>query len=254
VSLSIPEERGFLSNEVSPFFTGTVVTMDWSSSPNGNSVRLKIAEDALIHPFKGLNTDPRRQGAGQRLKITVTSHGRMVYDGQAILTWRGDDSQNGMTVSLKLEEVQNAHPFQDIVTDYYTGYRHRSGEPLHMQCWLVDDDETLVRPKIPFKDMSPVKQSQIKCRLDKDFQSFCADNIAMLAALCGEDIPEVSTDTTHQEFAENTVRLFCGVSSRSELNEDSRHGFDARMKWKLLLSLYERSPEAVSRYERFQRR
>lgn len=246
-----PEQRGETISQVPPFFTGEVQVWDWSSSPGGYNVKLKLSDALFAHPFKGLNTSGKKRNAGQRLHIVVS--GRATYQGQCILTWRGDDSLKGMAISLKLDVFNGEHPFigcrtiSDVSSDF--GSRSHQPDTLKLEAWVVDDDEYLIKPSKPFNEMSPVQQAQIKCRLDRDFQVFCMDNLAHLMTVCGETAPELTDDMDAKEMCEHIVRAFCGITSRSELNEDSRHGFDSRMKWALLLSYFEKSCQNMTRYD-----
>lgn len=239
------------SQQTPPFFTGEVQVWDWSASPGGYNVKLKLSDTVFAHPFKGLDTSGKKRNAGQRLYIKI--EGAVSYEGQCILTWRGDDSLKGMAISLKLDVFTGDHPFNGCrtISDTNADLGNRSVRPdtMEMQAWLVDDDENLLKPTIPFNQMSPVKQAQIKCRLDKDFQVFCIENIAHLMSVCGENPPAITEDMDAKEICEHIVRAFCGVTSRSELDEDSRHGFDSRMKWSLLLSYFEKSCQNMSRYD-----
>lgn len=243
-------QRGMTREQVIPFFSGDATVADWAASPAGHTVRLRITNPPPVHPFYGL-VGGNRKGGGQRILLFARHEdGRIIYDDQAMVTWRGDDSQNGQTVSLRLDTSFGEHPFAVIRSDHEQG-RGR-GEKLILSTWVVDDDEYLLSAKVPFKELSPVRQAILKGR-DDGFIQWTIDNAAMLMAQCGaQSLPSPAEGATAQEVSAILVRTFCGITTRKELNADTRNGFDARMKWSLLLMMFEaRETGRMRSYDRF---
>ncbi len=230
-------KRGMDRREILPAFRGDVTVADWAASPSGHTVRLRIHEPSPVHPFYGL-IGGNRKGGGQRI-LLVAQHedGRIVYDDQALVTWRGDDSINGQTVSLRLDTTFGEHPFAVIRSDCEQG--KGKGEKVGLTVWIVDDDEYLLSAKVPFKEMSPVRQASLKGK-DADFVQWTIDNAPMLMSQCGASaLPEMPAGISAQEVSAILVRTFCGIATRKELDADTRNGFDARMKWALLLMMFD---------------
>ena len=241
-------QRGMTREQVIPFFSGEITIADWAASPSGHTIRLRLCNASSVHPFYGL-VGGNRKGGGQRILISAQREdGRIAYDDQAIVTWRGDDSVNGQTVSLRLDTSFGEHPFAVIRSDHEQG--RGCGEKLHLSAWVVDDDEYLLSSKVPFNEMSPVRQASLKGR-DESFIQWTIDNAAMLMAQCGaRSLQNPDPEATAQEGSAILVRTFCGISTRKELGEDSRNGFDARMKWALLLMMFEaRQTGRMRRYD-----
>ncbi len=243
---------------VLPFLDEAVQVADWAASPSGYTVRLKLLGEHAVHPFRGLI---RPGTAGHRILLRVTDADmpyqpdgaphRILYDDQALVTWRGDDSIHGMTVAIRLDTVHGEHPFIDT-TQSLRG--SREGSPsFHAKAWVVDDQERLCRAKVDFSELSPVVQAARLCQ-HGEYMDWITGNARMLMRMCGAGQIAIPDGAAKAEVAAVLTRTFLGVSSRKMLEQDTREGFDARMKWQLLLSLYKaREVGSQRRYDqRFQ--
>src|SRR3546814_32227 len=133
-----------------------------------------------------------------------------------------------------------------------------SSDLLILVAWTVADDDTpqepyRVRRRVPFRDLGPVRQSQILCRDDR-FQSWLRARARSLTAALptaeGEpagdaagvlDIIEAAEcpGADPKVFADAFVRRWCGVHSRAVMNREGDEATAARRQWSKLLSAYE---------------
>lgn len=234
--------------EARPFFAAAVMVQDYATSASsGTTVKLHV-QDALvtqaIHPMKGIRCAHGRDGIAhaQRLHVVLGAPGgeqaveapvTTLYDGEGYLLSWGDDSRMGMRFALRLESHDGPHPLTGIQA-------HRTaGEVIFATIWALSDEERHTLPRKShksFAELTPVKQSQIICRHDRQFQRWT--RLVAPTMLETGHLPEDGDDDIR--FAEAFVRSFCGVESRSEFNQDTRAGYHAREAWRHLLRQYER--------------
>ena len=248
-------QDGLPTDHVLPFLDEAVAVADWAASPSGYTVRLSLIADHAVHPFRGLI---RPGTGGQRILLSVSAPegnqdvdatcSRIIYDDQAIVTWRGDDSINGMSVSIRLDTTHGGHPFASITSRVREGSGGRA--ILHAQAWIVDEQEKLTKLKVGFAELSPVTQSARLCA-SEPYIAWIIENARYLMRLCGAESLHIPENAPKSETAAILTRAFIGVPSRKILEDNTREGFDARMKWNLLLMLYKErnGTEAPRRYD-----
>ena len=235
-----------------PVHGGFARVVDYGTKPKtGMTAKFQLLDDLDRHPFKGMKAS---RTAGHRLHIVVSqprAEGEpdaVLYVGEGMLTWWAEDCVNGMTAIVRFDDGPDGAQ-QHPLTGLEPGYK--DGDAVYVACWAVDDDESVQHPaearrraRKPFASMSAVQQSQIKCRLDAQFQEWCATEAAeLLDPLAVADLPDFNDSPV--VFAESVVRAFCGVSSRSEFSADTAAAFEARQRWQRMLRMYDawRRPE-----------
>lgn len=124
----------------------------------------------------------------------------------------------------------------------------KNGDVVYVTAVAINESEEIEDPRDarssrrPFAQLTPTQQSQIKCRLDTNFQRWAARNaIGLLMEKGITDLPEPTLPA--QTFAEQFVRAYCGIQSRAEMSEDSQTGFMARDAWREIMRLYSESDE-----------
>lgn len=233
--------------ETPPVYSGFARVLDYGTKPlTGMTVKFALSdpEDPEVHPFKGMRC---ARHAGHRLRIVVSQpvegeEDRTLFVGEASLTWWSDDCQNGMRVTIRLDDGGPDAPQRHPLTGLEPG---RNGEAVFFACWALDNGEAPEHPRDarnsarkPFVQMTAVQQSNIKCRRDERFQAWCsAEAAGLLPSEARAALPDFGVDPI--KFAEATVRAFCGVASRSEFNQDTAAGFAARQRWQEMLRLFE---------------
>jgi len=225
-----------------PVYQGNSSIIDYSvRAKSGMQAKLGLLVDEHIrHPFKGLKTGG--QGSGQRLRLVISDRSeddaeRPLYVGEALLAWWAEDCKSGMSVTLRFDDGPDGsrrHPLEGKAP----------GETVFLACWSVSDQEEFEAPEVSkkktraFKNMGPAQQSQIKCRLDTDFQSWTLS--FALRYLSPEEHKELpSWETSHSDFAAAVVRLWCGIESRSEFARATETGERARARWQEMLSMFD---------------
>lgn len=240
-----PEEAARAHAATPPVYHGFARVVDYGTKPmTGMTAKFALTdpENPQVHPFKGLRC---AKHAGHRLRAVVSQPQpeggeRTLFVGEASLAWWSDDPTNGMRVTIRLDDGGPDAPERHPLTGVEPG---RHGEAVFLAVWAIDNAEAPEDPRDarrasrPFVGLSAVQQSQIKCRRDAVFQSFCAEQAADL--LMGEVYDLPGPEAGPVAFAEAVVRAFCGVASRSVLNLDTAEGFAARQRWQELLRLYD---------------
>lgn len=216
--------------DVTTVYSDTVRLLRWgASAAAGYTVIFKLLCPDIVNPFKGLNTSGR---AGQRLHVVIKTSEGEVYSDQAILTYYGDDSRKGMTISLKLATVSGEHPFQGFADG------DTEGSCFLLRAWLIMEDERFVERKPrSFADLTPTAQACIKCQ-DPNFQQFCIDAQETLARIA-QFTPLPRNGLSNADYAKQTIYEFCGIGSRSILGRSGVEGVTARAKWKALMAIEE---------------
>jgi len=244
--VAVPDEGDVPDGQ--PVFHGECMVDDWATTgTNGRTARVRIMNaDLQIHPMKGLRCGRGRANLqGQRMRMVVSkvmegeSEPQSLYMGDTVLTWWADDCTNGMRFSFRFSdgpENVDWHPLSGMMTG-------KNGDVVFLTVIAINDAEEVEDPRearrsrVPFSQMSPTQQSQIKCRLDTNFQRWVSEHGAAILIDKGvSDLPEPSR--TPQAYAEDFVRLFCGVESRAEMGHDTQQGFMARDAWREIMRLY----------------
>jgi len=247
-----PPAKAFREKELPPpLYCGGVRLHDWKNTARGGmTVDLGISDvsPSEIHPFKGLLCG---KDHGQRMRAWIGPHsdvcevedsyGKSHYSGETVLLRWSDDSVNGMSVKLLLDDGPDGssgkHPFDGFAIG------RKEGELLNLICWALAEDESFVHPartrrKTPFAQLTPVRQANILCR-DSAFVSFLAGHEKELV-----DLPvDIRPEDDPAEYAARTVRAHLGIESRAVLNYENREGAAARTKWELLMRRYFESDE-----------
>lgn len=218
------------------FWVGHVRVIDHSvRATSGMNVKLSIiSPQEQVHPFMS-----QRVGAasGQRFLTRFSTAPELgepepVHAGEVVLIWWQHDS-NGQHVNLKLDDGPDGeavNPFQQVRAG------RDGGDILAAVFFRIEDDETVARRRRKrFADMSPVQQSQILCRTDPEFQDWIIGIGAMIGIVPGPG-------ETPAESAARIVRVWCGVTSRSELGRPDRG--DAVSQWNELLIRFRNRPQS----------
>lgn len=249
-------------------YNGASRLLKWSmSGAGGATVRLHLSETSEYgeHPFRGMRWGKEN---GQLLRVVVSTPeaapdetasvppGTTLYAGEAVLLWWADDCANGMSVKIGLNDgpdgTSGRHPFYGLAEG------KTSGESLVFVAWTMADDDTpqdpqRVRRREPFRDLGPVKQSQILCR-DGRFHAWLKGRAPSLLkvmasaessrtgatidpSLLMEELP--SPDLDPKAFADAFVRRWCGIETRAVMNEKGPAADAARTQWVKLLGAYE---------------
>jgi hypothetical protein len=215
---------------VAPVYEGYVSILDYGMRVTvGMTVKFALEPGAEIHPFKGLVARPT---GGHRLRLIISvlngdEEPYNIYSGESMLVAWAEDHRIGMSVKFRLDDGPDGyteHPLKDM----------GKGERVYIACWAVSEDEDLQDPREArkssrvFSNIGPAQQSQIKCRLDRDFQKWCRD-FARLKLDPNIDLPDFEFGPA--EYAASVVRAWCGVESRTEFSQDNLHGLNARQAW-----------------------
>lgn len=245
----LPTEETSIASVPQPLLNCEVMTQDWNiSASSGRSARFRIMDEVIeggTHPLKGLRCGRGRNGMSQaqRLRIVITKpeetgESSLLYHGEGTLLSWSDDCRLGMRLSLRLDsgpEGVDWHPLSGVDAD------NNAGEVVMVTVWGIADDECLqdarkaTRRSTPFYLLPPVKQSQIKCRLDEDFRKWT--RLAAPGLLPADELPEDML--TPIQYAEQFVRAYCQVESRSEMSHDTATGFAARERWREIMRMYD---------------
>jgi hypothetical protein len=232
-----------VSDETDRVFGGPVKLLDWAhTAKNGMTVMIALSSmhGFIFHPFKGYRWG-KSDGQRFRLSFTVTTAGvdepLAVYAGEAMLLWWGEDCAHGCSVRFKLDGgpdgVAGRHPFDGMLTG------RKEGQDLLLVAFAIADDETIAppKPRRRFHELKPVQQSHILCRDERfadwlqrrAFDLFSPDERATLP----------SPERDARVYAENAVRLWCRIDSRSVFSRDDDVGQAAVARWRDLLAAFE---------------
>lgn len=225
-----------------PLYYGSVRLHDWKTTAKGGmSVDVGILDcpPTGLHPFKGLYCGKQN---GQRLRIWFGELGDTpesvapLHQGESLLMKWADDSVNGMSIKLLLDDGPDGvtdHPFKGLTIGKSEGVK------LQMVTWAINDDEKLVDPRktrkrIPFYELSEVRQSVILCQ-DPRFISYLKKHEARLAK--GK---EISSDvlTSPSSYAAEVLYAHLDITSRGQLGHDNALGRKAQKNWSNLLREY----------------
>ena len=233
----------------SPTYHGMARLLKWTDSDKGLSVKLQLLDisQEAGHPFSGMKWSPR-VGEGERLLISILDlkenqeeeNTNIIWMGEASLGWWANDCLNGSNISIKIDDtLDNDMPQRNPLRGLRTG--HKTGEVLFCVCWAINDDETpkLIekkKNKVPFSHMSPTKQAAIKAN-DVAFQKWCKNKIGNL--LTEDQIEFIKATESDVDFAASVIRIYCGVNSRAEFNDQGDHGEKAREKWLDMLKRFD---------------
>lgn len=230
-----------------PIYLGSIRLHDWRNTARGGMTvdfGIRDVGPSEVHPYKGL---PWGKEFGQRMRVWIGPHSDTCaveqvsenshYSGEAVLLRWSDDSVNGMSLKLLLDNgpdgARGLHPFEGFTTG------RREGDLFNFVSWALSDDERLVpsnktRRKTPFAELSSVKQSNILCR-DKQFITFLSEYETDIV----RGRLEVRPETDPVDFASTAVRRYLNVESRSVMNEESFDGARTRKAWAKLYSAFE---------------
>jgi hypothetical protein len=225
-----------------PIYFGTVRLHDWKTTARGGmSVDVGVLDTPPtgLHPFKGLYCGKQN---GQRLRIWFGNLGDDAGDveglhaGEALLMRWSDDSINGMSVKILLDDGPDGvliHPFTGLPTG------RSEGEKLQLAAWAISDSETLLDPRqtkkrVPFYELSEIRQAHILCG-EPRFVSYLKRHEVRL---CRGWPIEADILTHPREYATEMIYAYLKIESRTVLNQDNAEGRRAQKYWASLLKEY----------------
>jgi hypothetical protein len=225
-----------------PIYFGTVRLHDWKTTARGGmSVDVGVLDTPPtgLHPFKGLYCGKQN---GQRLRIWFGNVGDEAGDieglhaGEALLMRWSDDSINGMSVKILLDDGPDGvslHPFTGLPTG------RSEGEKLQLAAWAISDSEKLLDPRqtrkrVPFYELSEIRQAHILCG-EPRFISYLKRHEARLSR--GKPVAS-DVLTQSREYATEIIYAYLKIESRKVLNQDNAEGRRAQKYWASLLKEY----------------
>jgi hypothetical protein len=225
-----------------PIYFGTVRLHDWKTTARGGmSVDVGVLDTPPtgLHPFKGLYCGKQN---GQRLRVWFGNVGDEAGDveglhaGEALLMRWSDDSINGMSVKILLDDGPDGvslHPFTGLPTG------RSEGEKLQLAAWAVSDSEKLLDPRqtrkrVPFYELSEIRQAHILCG-EPRFISYLKRHEARLSR--GKPV-QADILTHSREYATEIIYAYLKIESRKVLNQDNAEGRRAQKYWASLLKEY----------------
>jgi hypothetical protein len=225
-----------------PIYFGTVRLHDWKTTARGGmSVDVGVMDTPPtgLHPFKGLYCGKQN---GQRLRVWFGNLGDEAGDveglhaGEALLMRWSDDSINGMSVKILLDDGPDGvllHPFTGLPTG------RSEGEKLQLAAWAISDSEKLLDPRqtkkrVPFYELSEIRQAHILSG-EPRFVSYLKRHEVRLCR--GKPI-EADILTHPREYATEMIYAYLKIDSRKVLNQDNAEGRRAQKHWASLLKEY----------------
>ncbi len=238
--------------DIPPTYVGHLRLLNWgNTSASGMYFKAELLDVDVNenHPFKGLRAARASKTEGQRMQIVVNFHdelgsspGEPVYKGESILVWWAEDCAAGMQVTLRIDEsVDGAnfvHPFEGMETG------KSKGEILALVAWAIDDQEIpeasrATKSKKSFSELAATAQTHILCRDGRFFHWLERHENKLITDQSILDSIRHLKEEDRPHYCEHVVKIWCGIGSRSEFNEDNDHGRQAKARWDALLSRYQ---------------
>lgn len=222
---------------VNPIFCTSVSVQNWGTKANtGAFGRFRFVDNELakgVNPFKGCSTFKSNP---QRLYVVLIGKNDdmddVLYTGDAVLRNWGDGPK-GSWFEVSFSQTPENRDWNPLAG---TEAHSTSGEQISVISWFLDDSEQRIenvnrKPVFSSSQTSPIKQSQVKCRQDGEFQKWTH----VLAERMHYDIDE---SLSASEYASQVVHKYLDVSSRSIMSEDTEKGLKARQRWRQMVAMY----------------
>ena len=239
-----------LYKDTPPVYVGPVRLLRWgNTSAAGMTCSFELIDNSEIiekHPFKGLRASRASKTEGQRLFMvvnhidsTLSDANINIHTGESILLWWAEDCAEGMKVTFKLRDgpdgLLGTHPLDGFITG------RKNGSLMSIVVWAIDDEDL---PEVPnaktnrrkFEDLPFTTQSHILCRDEKFFNWLKVNINSDFFKSNGISSSDFVGINEKSDFCENVIKSFCGISSRSELNDVENKV--SRKFWLDLVSLY----------------
>lgn len=229
-----------------PVYSGVSRILGWShNGRTGMTAKLRLdgVEAGAPHPFRGMRWNARAAD-GQRFRMVLSRldpEGDVnLFTGEGMLSWWAEDCAAGQQVTLRLDSSVDGADARHPLAGMAQGAR--DGDVVFLACWVIGDDElpqppgaAKQPPRPSFAQMDATRQAAIKCS-DPEFRRWCRVESPRLLSV--DEVSRLPPWSDQAAFTAEVVRLFCRVSSRSDLRQDTPEGQAGRGYWAEMMRRY----------------